>query len=161
MNFMSKAAETMRQTAAQVEAEVRLLPAGLIHWRPAPQVWSVMDNLSHIVEFVPYWTGEVQAIVRDPTQLWGRDHTHAGRLAAVADTSHEQLDDVLASVRAVVNESAATLDALPEESLAIEATSRNARWGRKPVSFIVEHLLVQHLQSHRAQIERTARQFPE
>lgn len=156
-----EAASTIRGTAAQIESDVRRLPLESIHWRPAPKVWSVMDNLCHIVEFVPYWTGEIQAIVLDPSQSWGRDHTHAGRLQAVADTGGEQLENVLLRMRQVVDASAETLASLPDKTLTIEALSRNARWGRKPASFIVDHLLVQHLENHRAQIQRNARQFLE
>jgi uncharacterized damage-inducible protein DinB len=161
MNQLSEAAETMRKTAASIDAEIRRLPVELIHWRPASEVWSIMDNLCHIVEFVPYWTGEVQAILRDPAQLWGRDHTHAARLAAVADTSGEPLEKVLAAMHRVVAASAETLVALPEDALTIEAPSRNPRWGVKPVSFIIQHLLVQHLQNHWGQMQRNVRQFAE
>jgi uncharacterized damage-inducible protein DinB len=161
MSRLSDAAESMRNTAANIDADVRNLSAELIHWRPAPEVWSIMDNLCHIVEFVPYWTNEVQAIVRDPTQTWGRDHTHAGRLAAVRDTSGKVLDEVLSAIRNVVSDSAETLAALPDQALATEAPSRNPRWGAKPVSFIVDHLLVQHLQNHRSQIQRNIRQHSE
>ena len=62
------------------------LPAELIHWVPAPGVWTVMDNLCHIREFVPFWTAETLRIVRRPAEPWGRDHTDAARLAAVTNT---------------------------------------------------------------------------
>ena len=79
-----------RQLAAttdEILAEVQQLPAELIHWVPAEGVWTVMDNLCHIREFVPFWTGETLRIVRRPDEQWGRDHTDTARLAAVTNTA--------------------------------------------------------------------------
>lgn len=139
--------------------EVRRLPGDLITWVPAAGVWSVMDNLCHIREFIPFWTGEILRIVRRPDASWGRDHTDAGRLAAVADTARHPLDDVIADIRRAARASADTLIGLTEDDLAAEADSANPRWGRKPASFVVDHLLVQHVEKHHGQIRRNVTQF--
>ncbi|MFC6604505.1 hypothetical protein ACFQDF_27915 [Ectobacillus funiculus] len=47
-----------------------------------------------------------------------------------------------------------TLNKLDEEKLVLEAPSRNPRFGTKPISFIVDHLLVEHVSKHLGQIER-------
>jgi hypothetical protein len=46
------------------------------------------------------------------------------------------------------------LSSLTEEQLAIESPSRNPRFGTKPLSFIVDHLLVEHAAKHCGQIKR-------
>ena len=61
-----------------------------------------MDNLCHIREFVPFWTGETLRIVRRPAEPWGRDHTDTARLAAVTNTAAHTLDDVVADIREAV-----------------------------------------------------------
>ncbi len=81
------AAERLSTTTDEILTEVQQLPAELIHWVPAEGVWTVMDNLCHIREFVPFWTGEALRIVRGSGTPWGRDHTDAGRLAAVTNTA--------------------------------------------------------------------------
>ena len=68
-----------------------------------------MDNLCHIREFVPFWTGETLRIVRRPAEPWGRDHTDTARLAAVTNTAAYRLDDVVADIREAVRRSAETL----------------------------------------------------
>jgi hypothetical protein len=118
-----------------------------------------MDLLCHIREFVPYWTNEALQIVRDPEQSWGRDHTDPGRLAAVANTSSYELADVLASIHDAVQQSIGSLNGLSDAELATEAMSRNPRWGRKPASFVLEHLIVQHIENHLGQIRRNVAQF--
>jgi hypothetical protein len=54
-----------------------------------------------------------------------------------------------------------TLSSLSEDDLNIESPSRNPRFGTKPMSFIVDHLLVEHLDTHLKQIRRNVQQYKE
>ena len=146
-------------TTEEILAEVQQLPAELIHWAPAEGVWTVMDNLCHIREFVPFWTGETLRIVQRPTERWGRDHTDTARLAAVTNTGAQGLADIVADIREAVRRAADTLSGLSDADLASEATSKNPRWGVKPASFVVEDLLVHHVAKHQGQIRRNVSQF--
>ena len=157
----AQAAVRLRAAADVLIAEARRLPPELIFWVPGDGVWTVMDNLSHIREFVPFWTAETQRIIRSPAERWGRDHTHAARLAAVANTGGLRLDDVLDDIRREVDASASTIGGLSDTDLAVTATSVNPRWDVKPASFVVEHLIVQHVEKHLGQIRRNVRQFSE
>src|SRR5262249_17800204 len=139
--------------------EVGRLPPELITWVPAEGVWSVMDNLCHIREFVPFWTNETLRVVRRPHEPWGRDLTDPARLAAVTNTASQKLENVVADIRRVVRQSAETLTTLSDTELSVEAVSRNPRWGRKPASFVVDDLLVQHLEKHLGQIRRNVAKF--
>ena len=153
------AAERLSTTTGEILTAVLQLPAELIHWVPAVGVWTVMDNLCHIREFVPFWTAEALRIVRGSGTPWGRDHTDAGRLAAVTNTAAYRLDDVVADIREVVRRSAETLRSLSDDDLAVEGMSRNPRWGLKPASFVVDDLLVHHVAKHQGQIRRNISQF--
>jgi uncharacterized damage-inducible protein DinB len=155
------AADRLTNTTDEILAEVQQLPAELIRWVPAEGVWTIMDNLCHIREFVPFWTGETLRIVRRPTEHWGRDHTDTARLAAVTNTAAHTLDDVVAGIRDAVRRSAETLKTLSDEDLAAEATSKNPRWGVKPASFVIDELLVHHVAKHLGQIRRNVSQFAE
>jgi uncharacterized damage-inducible protein DinB len=155
----SVAADRLTKTAAEILAEVERLPAELIHWVPGDGVWTVMDNLCHVREFVPFWTGQTLRIVRHSNEQWGRDHTDTARLAAVTSTAGNRLDGVVADIREAVRRSAETLRTLSDEDLAVEATSKNPKWGKKPASFVVEELLVHHVEKHLGQIRRNVTQF--
>lgn len=153
------AAERLVRVTDEILAEVAPLPAAVVHWVPADGVWTVMDNLCHIREFVPFWTGETLRIVGRSGEAWGRDHTDTARLAAVTATATVRLDDVIADIRAAVQQAAQTLRALSDDALAVQAASRNPRWGTKPASFVVDDLLVGHVAKHQAQIRRNLAQF--
>lgn len=71
-----------------------------------------MDILAHILEFIPYWTSEVQAILQDKAQLWGRDHTNGARLKALQDTTKNDLTETLRQMAAAAKSAAATLGSL-------------------------------------------------
>lgn len=155
------AADQLRATTDEILGEVQRLPPELMTWAPAEGVWSVMDILCHIREFVPFWTDETLHISRRPDEEWGRDHTDTARLAAVTNTAGYKLEDVVADIRRRVRHSAVTLTGLTDADLAVEATSKNPRWGLKPASFVVDHLLVQHVEKHLGQIRRNVTQFGE
>ena len=149
----------LQTIADELASEVQRLPPTLITWVPGEGVWSVMDNLCHIREFVPFWTSQVVRIAQRPNEPWGRDHTDTARLAAVTNTASYKLDDVLSDIRRAVKQSADTLTTLSDADLAVEATSRNPRWGLKPASFVVDDLLVHHVAKHLGQIRRNVTQF--
>ena len=153
------AAERLSTITDEILTEVQQLPAELIQWSLGEGIWTVMDNLCHIREFVPFWTGEALRIVRRSGEPWGRDHTDAGRLAAVTNTAAYRLEDVLGAIREAVRRSAETLRSLSDEDLGAEGMSKNPRWGLKPASFVVDDLLVQHVAKHQGQIRRNASQF--
>ena len=155
------AAVRLQATTDKILSEVLRLPPELITWVPGEGVWSAMDIVCHVREFVPFWTGEAVHIARRRSGRWGRDHTDTARLAAVTNTAAYRLEEVVAEVRQAVRRSAATLSELSDAALAVEATSKNPRWGVKPASFVVDHLLVEHVEKHFGQIRRNVRQFDE
>jgi uncharacterized damage-inducible protein DinB len=157
----SAAADQLIRVSHDILAEVQQLPSEVIHWVPAEGVWTVMDNLCHIREFVPFWTGEILRIVQSSSERWGRDHTDTARLAAVTNTITHRLGQVVADIREVVRRSAETLRTLSDEELAIESLSKNTRWGVKPASFVVDDLLVHHIAKHQNQIRRNVSRFNE
>ena len=153
------AADRLQAITGAMLGEVDQLPPEIINWIPAEGVWSVMDILCHIREFVPFWTGETLRIAARHDEKWGRDHTDTARLAAVTGTAANNLEDVVADIRRAVRRSAEALNDLSDADLAVEATSKNPRWGLKPASFVVDHLLVEHVEKHRGQIRRNVTQF--
>jgi hypothetical protein len=156
-----EAAARLRAGTSDMLSEVDRLPSELVTWQPAPDVWSVMDVLCHVQEFIPYWTSQALRAIRRPQELWGRDHTDRDRLAAVTNTAARTLGDVTAAIRAAANDSATALAKLTDAELEVEATSVNPRFGRKPAHFIVDHLVVQHVDKHLGQIRRNVTQYRE
>ena len=154
-----QSAARLKEVVDEILEEVNQMPPELVFWKPAPEVWSILENLCHIDEFVPFWTDETLNVVRDPSHAWGRDHTDTRRLGAVQAASTRTLPDLERSIRTGAADAAAKLSALRDTDLQIEATSKNPRWGLKPAAFIVDDLIVHHVEKHLGQIRRNVAQY--
>jgi hypothetical protein len=154
-------AARLHAAAELLVAEVAKAPAECISWKPADDVWSVMEILCHVAEFVPYWTSQTLLVVRHRDGLWGRTHTDTARIDAVNRAGRRSVDDVLSSIRTGVGSSATILRGLTDAEFDLEAMSHNPKWARKPASFIAEHLVVEHVEKHAGQVRRNVAQFHE
>ncbi|MEW9672068.1 DinB family protein [Ammoniphilus sp. 3BR4] len=159
MNNIQEAIQSIHQTTDQIIEAVQPLEANLIEWKPADEVWSIMEVLCHVEEATPYWLNEIKQVAKTPGVEWGRGLQHEGRLAAVASAPHRSLDAVLEGIRNSKEMVQNVLGSLEEQDLTTESPSRNPRFGTKPLIFIIEHLLVEHLDKHLKQIERNIHQY--
>lgn len=146
--------ESVQQSIDKMICTVLELSEETIRWNPSEDEWSIMQILCHVVEAVPYWLSEIAQIKAQPGELWGRNHLQEARLAAVTDTDKRSVEDVLKELQSVKSQVEKELGTLNKDTLAIEATSRNQNFGTKPISFIVDHLIVEHVNKHYGQIER-------
>ncbi|UOF89281.1 DinB family protein [Fodinisporobacter ferrooxydans] len=156
--------EEIKQIQERIDQIIRVtkeLPEDLIRWKPDADVWSIMQILCHINEATPYWLHEIQQVVNMPGTEWGRGLQHEGRLAAVAQTDQRSIHDVIQELENSKKQVQDVLGSLREEALKIESPSRNPRFGTKPMEFIVDHLIIEHLGKHLQQINRNIQQFRE
>ncbi len=135
---------------------VKGLSEETIRWNPTEEEWSIMQILCHIVEAVPYWLSEIDQLVQTPGKEWGRNHLQERRLEAVSAATVDaiSIDEILQKLEAVKQQVKDGLENLTPEQLAAEAPSRNPNFGTKPISFIINHLIDQHVNKHEGQIQR-------
>ena len=152
-------ADRLEAAAHALLAEAAALPPELVTWKPAPDVWSVMEILGHVAEFIPYWTGQALQVIQHPGEPWGRAPDDTARLGAVERASGRSLDDMIAAIRSAAKASASAIRGLRDPDLDAEAMSRNPRWGRKPATFLIDELLIHHVEKHLGQVRRNVAQF--
>lgn len=151
---MKDTIDSIQQTIDQIITICEGLSEEALKWKPAEDQWSVLEVLCHLEEAIPYWLRELQAAIESPETPWGRGLQHEGRLAAVRCAHERQEVAVLQGLAAAKEQVEEVLGSISEEMLQREAESRNPRFGKKPLSFIVQHLLAEHLVTHLKQIER-------
>ncbi|KAA0759586.1 DinB family protein [Bacillus sp. SH5-2] len=153
--------KSIQQSLNQVIQKVEGFSDDSLRWNPTEAEWSVMQILCHLVEAVPYWLDEIEQLLENPGKEWGRGLQDGDRLAAVnkSKVDSTSLSNVLIELEALKSQVAQTLNKLDKEKLALEAPSRNPRFGTKPILFIVDHLLVEHTSKHLGQIERNLSKF--
>jgi uncharacterized damage-inducible protein DinB len=160
------AAATLSQSIAYINLsldkmiqKVKELETETLQKKPSEDEWSVMQILCHIVEAVPYWLSEIETLIATPGIEWGRGLQDPARLQAVQNTENESVSNVLTELVGLKGQVEKTLSKLNDEMLTQEAPSRNPRFGVKLLSFIVDHLLVEHVEKHYNQIERNLTKF--
>ena len=77
-----------------------------IYQSPSSGEWTIMENLAHIIEFLPYWGKEIAQLVAHPGLNFGRTQQDEGRLRGIA----EHKSDSLAQVKETLPESYEHLD---------------------------------------------------
>ncbi|MGM0903456.1 MAG: DinB family protein [Bacillota bacterium] len=148
--------QSIHQSLDQIIQKAMGLSGDILRWNPTEEEWSIMQILCHLEEAVPYWLNEIEQLLESPGKEWGRGLKDEKRLEAVSPiiVDNTSLEDVLNGLAELKPKVQQTLSKLDEEKLALEAPSRNPRFGTKPLSFIVDHLLVEHTAKHLGQIER-------
>lgn len=118
---------------------------------PAENEWTIMQNLAHIVEFMPYWANEVELLVAEPGRNFGRTMQHEGRLRGISE--HEL--DTLAQIQAALPGSYARLEqvlsSLNDSDLAL--TGHHVKFGSQTLGWFIEEFITRHLNDHVEQIQ--------
>lgn len=147
--------QSVHQSIDHILETAANLPEETIRYKPADDEWSIMQILSHLAEAIPYWLGEVETVIAMPGAKWGRGLQDPARLAAVTHTDKLAVDDVLKIVEELKYKVESRLGNLDEKTLSRESPHRNfAKFGNKPVSYIVEHFIDEHISGHYDQIKR-------
>jgi uncharacterized damage-inducible protein DinB len=151
-NYITSVSESIDRIIETVKG----LPEETIRWKPTEDEWSIMQIIAHIVEALPYWTNEIILLVESPGKEWGRNHLHEPRLKAVQPETVDSIsiNEMISKLEKVKETVKAGIENLTQEQLTAEATSVNPNFGTKPLSFIIEHLIEQHVIKHEGQIQR-------
>ena len=158
MNMQEAIQSTQQSLETIITASQELSSEALI-WKPAEDKWSVMEVLVHVDEAIPYWLDELNNLLEKPGTEWGRGLQDERRLAALATVGSRSLEEVLVSIKKAKEQIALVLGPITDDELKQESPSRNPRFGIKPLSFVIQHLLVDHAASHVRQIARNIEQY--
>lgn len=149
----------IRQSAQQsyatlnelLDGPVGTLYAEKLYQEPTENEWTVMENLAHLVEFMPYWAGEISKLVERPGQNFGRVAIDEARLTAIREHGH----DSLAQIRAALPGSFARLDevlgGLQDGDL--DLTAHHVRYGERTLEWFIGEFVTEHLHNHVVQIK--------
>ena len=153
---------SIEESLAGIVGACKGLPEDVIRWNPSEEEWSILQIVSHVNEATPYWLNEIKRVLEQPGCEWGRGLQHAARLDAVSKPDDLSVEKTLFGVMLLRDEVRAALGNLTEEQLKIESPHRNfAKFGNKPISFIIGHFIDEHLAGHKGQIQRNLSKFAE
>ncbi len=151
--------DAIRQSVKQSYTDVQELlngPVGTLYasklyQTPTQNEWTVMENLAHIVEFMPYWGDEVAGLVAHPGQNFGRTMQHEGRLAALREHGHDTLEQVRAALPGSYTYLDDILSRLHDSDL--DLTGQHVKFGERTLAWFISEFITEHLHNHVLQIK--------
>lgn len=148
--------ETFKKSIDDIVTVLKNTEAVTLYVKPSETEWSAMQIVSHILEAVEFWVADLEALLVVPGAKWGRNHEHVRRLAAVEENvvSRIKQDEAIIALQNLVPKVEAALVKVTEEDLVKTAPSYNPNFDGKPLSFLVDHLIVKHVTGHYGQIVR-------
>lgn len=156
INVMEQKFESFEKSIESMVDLVSKIETDLLYKKPSVEKWSVMQIAAHIIEAIEFWVADLEALLVVPGAKWGRNHEHVRRLAAVdenyvATVSKEEAIQKLNALIPLVSQSFAKVQ---QADLEKAAPSYNPNFDGKPLSFLVNHLIVLHAESHVGQMQR-------
>ena len=118
---------------------------------PAENEWTIMQNLAHIVEFMPYWAGEIEKIVAESGCNFGRTPEDVGRLQGISEHETASLSKIKAALPGSYQRLDEVLKKLKDSDL--ELTGIHVRYGEKHLDWLIEEFVTNHLRGHVEQIK--------
>jgi uncharacterized damage-inducible protein DinB len=149
----------MRQDAATsydalnqlIDGRLADLAPEKLYQEPAHNEWTIMENLAHVVEFMPYWANEVANLLTEPGRSFGRIATDERRIKEIADHAHDNLEQIKAMLPISYARLQEVLASLRDSDLAI--TGKHIKYGEKTLASFIEDYITGHLRAHNQQIE--------
>jgi uncharacterized damage-inducible protein DinB len=148
--------EVFKKSIDDIVAVLKNTEEGALYVKPSETEWSAMQIVSHILEAVEFWVTDLEALLVVPGAKWGRNHEHVRRLAAVDESvvSRIKKENAIIALQKLVPKVEAALVKVTEEDLVKTAASYNPNFDGKPLSFLVDHLIVKHVTGHYGQLVR-------
>ncbi|MDR7075183.1 putative damage-inducible protein DinB [Neobacillus niacini] len=148
--------ETFKKSIDDIVSVLKNTEEATLYVKPSETEWSAMQIVSHILEAVEFWVADLEALLVVPGAKWGRNHEHVRRLAAVEENvvSRIKKEDAITALQNLVPKVESGLVKVKEEDLVKTAPSYNPNFDGKPLSFLVDHLIVKHVTGHYGQLVR-------
>lgn len=151
----------MEGSIDNIDRAVESAPERALRWKPSADGWTILQILGHLEEALPYWLKELRATQIDESVPWGRGLSDPDRLAAVENSSSRNAHEMIQRLHLEYSRISQALQSMEDKDLDVERTSRNPKFGVKQLWFIVDHMMVEHLQKHWGQIQRNLEQYRE
>jgi len=149
--ILSSVQKSYKELNQLIDGPLARLDPKKLYKSPAEGEWTIMQNLAHIVEMMPYWANEIEKLVARPGQNFGRTAQDEGRLQAIREHS----TDSLAQMRAAFPSSYARLEGVLSglKDSDLKLIGHHSRFGERSLGWFSEEFVTGHLTNHLEQIK--------
>lgn len=134
-----------------IDGPLAALEPEKLYRAPAPGEWTVMENIAHIIEFMPFWADEAAKLVAAPGQPFGRTHQHEGRTRAIREHGSDSLAQAKAALPASYAHLDQVLSTLKDSDL--ELTGLHPHYGEKKLEWFIAEFITDHFANHIQQMQ--------
>lgn len=142
--------QSYAQLWALIDGPISELAAAQLYRTPEQNEWSLMQSLAHIQEFLPYWAAEVEKLVAQPGQNFGRTMQDEGRLQALRVHGHDSLPWLKEALPGSYARLDTVLSHLQEDDLAL--TACHVRFSERTLEWFISEFISMHLHNHVVQL---------
>src|SRR5207248_11722394 len=118
-----------------IDGQLAALDPDKLYKTPVENEWSIMQNLAHIAEIMPYWANEIEKLVAKPGQNFGRTMQHEGRLRAVNEHGRDDLAQIKEALPGSYARLERVLGSLKDSDLKL--TGRHIKFGEKSLEWFI------------------------
>ena len=133
-----------------IDGPLASLDSQKLYQVPAENEWTIMQNLAHVAEFMPYWSNEIAKLVANPGQNFGRVMTDERRLKFIRDHENDTLPQIKSLLPASYARLEEVLSTLKDRDL--ELTAIHVRYGEKSLDWFIEDFVTKHMSDHVVQL---------
>lgn len=136
---------------AFVNGPLAALDPALLYKIPETGEWTVMQNLAHIVEFMPYWGEEITKLLAEPGKNFGRTQQQPRRLQEIENHKLDKLEQIQAALPISYAQLENVLISLNDHDL--DLTGVHTKFGEQSLDWFIEEFVTTHLESHQIQLQ--------
>jgi hypothetical protein len=135
-----------------IDGPLASLDSSKLYLSLAEDEWTFMQNLAHVMEFMPYWAGEIEKLVAEPGRNFGRTAQDEGRLRGISEHEKDDLSRTKAALLVSYTRLDEVLGSLKDSDLAL--TGKHPKYGEKSLDWFIKEFVTGHLSGHVEQIKR-------
>ena len=134
-----------------IDGPLSTIDSSLLYQSPGQDEWTLMENIAHIIEFMPYWADESAKLIAHPGQNFGRTQQHEGRLRALTEYGHFTLEQARAALPGSYAHLDTFLSTMNDSDL--ELIGHHSRFGDKTLGWFIKDFVTDHLANHVEQMK--------
>lgn len=113
--------------------------------------WTIMETLAHVLEFMVYWAGEFDKVVKNPGAVFGRNPDNAARNMYITKHKNDSLEEMKKALPEKYKVLQDVLDRLQDSDLQI--VGRHVRHSTRTLEWAINEYVIKHLGDHVKQIQ--------
>jgi uncharacterized damage-inducible protein DinB len=146
--------ERVRGTPARLEDRVRNIPKKHLTQKASEKVWSIQENIGHLLSLEPLWATRLQQFKEGLPELLAWEETNSSTWSS--NYNEQEVDSILNRFRDARSELVTQLDRL-DDSL-IERTALHPRLKTPMRTIDLVYFVAEHDDYHLAQITRLVKE---